>query len=89
MLEYFLSLKPDLSHVIRYGGTLLSTIIHGSESAPHRASRDHIACLELALMTGVALPKRPIGPAGELHVAAVFADWADAHTGQVVEVGVG
>lgn len=89
MLEYFLSLKPDLSHVSGYGGTLLSTIIHGSENAPDRASRDHIACLELALMNGVALPKRAVQLAGEPHVAAFLADWADAHPGQVVEVGVG
>ena len=50
MLEFFLPLKPDLSHVDGYARMLLSTIIQSSENTP---------------------------------------DWANAHTGQVVEVGVG
>jgi hypothetical protein len=87
-MEYLLSQKPDLGHINGYGGTLLSTIIHGSENAPDRADRDHIACLELALKEGVALPRRAIQMAGEPHVAAFLADWAEAHPGQIVEVGI-
>ena len=87
IMDYFLSLSPDLGHVNNYGGTLLSTIIHGSENAPDRAARDHIGCLRLALEEGVALPRRAIAFAGEPHVAAFLADWAEAHPGQVVEGG--
>ena len=89
VLAYFLSLKPDLGHINGYGGTLLSTIIHGSENCPARADRDYIACLELVLTEGVALPKRAVELAGEPHVQAFLADWAEAHPGQVVEGGVG
>lgn len=87
MVAYFLSLKPDLSHVNGYGGTLLSTIIHGSENAPDRAVRDHVACLALVLREGVALPRRAAALAGDETVAAFLADWAEAHPGQVVEGG--
>ena len=88
VMEYLLSLKPNLGHVNAYGGTLLSTIIHGSENAPDRAKRDHVACLELALKEGVALPRRAIELAGDPVVAAFLADWGDAHPGQIVEVGI-
>jgi ankyrin repeat protein len=48
-LAYVLSLGPDLSHVNGYGGTLLSTIIHGSENCPQRAgARLYLGCLEHA-----------------------------------------
>lgn len=88
VLEYFLSLKPDLSHVNGYGGTLLSTIIHGSENNPDRAARDHLGCLRSVLQHGVALPRKAIDFAGEEEIAAFLADWAEAHPGQVVEHGV-
>ncbi|MBT0958318.1 hypothetical protein IV417_13070 [Alphaproteobacteria bacterium KMM 3653] len=84
VMEYILSLRPDLSHVNNYGGTLLSTIIHGAENCPQRAERDHIACLELALNTGVALPQNMVGMAGDGEVAAFLAAWAKARPGQVV-----
>ena len=87
MLAYCLSLGPDLSHVNGYGGTLLSTIIHGSENCPQRQERDYIACLELALTQGVALPRRVPELAGDPDVSAFLADWAAAHPGQVVEGG--
>lgn len=87
VLAYFLSLAPDLAHVNTYGGTLLSTIIHGSENAPDRETRDYIGCLELALLEGVALPRRASELAGDEEVAAFLADWAEAHPGQVVEGG--
>jgi ankyrin repeat protein len=87
MMAYILSLSPDLSHVNGYGGTLLSTIIHGSENCPQRAQRDYLGCLELALHLGVALPRRALTLAGDPEVAAFLADWAEAHPGQVVEGG--
>ncbi|MGH1464453.1 MAG: ankyrin repeat domain-containing protein [Cognatishimia sp.] len=84
MLALILRLGPDLSHVNNYGGTLLSTIIHGSENCPQRADRDHIACLELVLHHGVALPQRDIASAGDTGVAAFLSDWAARYPGQVV-----
>lgn len=88
MMGYFIGLKPDLSHVNGYGGTLLSTIIHGSENCPERESRDYLGCLRLALDEGVALPKRAIELAGEPDVTEFLADWAERYPGQVVEHGV-
>jgi hypothetical protein len=88
VMAYFLSLKPDLAHVNGYGGTLLSTIVHGSENSPDRAARDHIECLRLALEEGVALPRRAPDLAGEPEVAAFLQDWAEAHPGQVIDGGV-
>lgn len=88
VMEYLLHQKPNLAHINGYGGTLLSTIIHGSENAPDRGNRDHVTCLELALKEGVALPRRAIEMVGEPHVAAFLADWSEAHPGQVVEVGI-
>ncbi|MEQ8656413.1 MAG: ankyrin repeat domain-containing protein [Hyphomicrobiales bacterium] len=87
IMAYLLSLSPDLSHINGYGGTLLSTIIHGSENCPQRALRDYVGCLELALHEGVALPRRAPQLAGDPEVAAFLADWAEAHPGQVVEGG--
>ncbi|MEL7462021.1 MAG: ankyrin repeat domain-containing protein [Pseudomonadota bacterium] len=88
VMGYFLSLGPDLSRVNNYGGTLLGTIIHGSENNPDRRERDHITCARLALEEGVALPRRAPELAGEPNMAAFLADWAEAHPGQVVERGV-
>ena len=88
VMAYFLSLKPDLSHVNGYGGTLLSTIIHGSENNPNRADRDYLSCLHLVLEEGVAIPKRTLDLAGDPDVAGFLADWAARHTGQVVTHGV-
>ncbi|NIY94881.1 hypothetical protein HC022_01020 [Salipiger sp. HF18] len=76
--------RPDLSHVNRCGGTLLSTTLHGSENAPDRDGADHIARLELALHAGVALPRSAIRSAGRDDVAAFLQDWVEAHPGQAV-----
>ncbi|MEM9349518.1 MAG: ankyrin repeat domain-containing protein [Pseudomonadota bacterium] len=85
-MAYLLSLKPDLSHVNGYGGTLLSTIIHGSENAP--PGGNHVGCLELALAEGVALPRPAIRHAGREDVVAFLEDWAERHPGQVVAHGI-
>ena len=79
MMAYLLSLNPDLAHINGYGGTLFSTIIHGSENCPARAERDYVTCLELALQAGVRLPRRAIDLAGDEEVAAFLADWAALH----------
>jgi hypothetical protein len=86
-MGYLLGLRPDLTHVNGYGGTLLTTIIHGSENCPDRARRDHVECLRRALIHGVALPRQAIAFAGEPEVAAFLADWAEARPGQVVDGG--
>ncbi|MEJ8561379.1 ankyrin repeat domain-containing protein [Yoonia sp. GPGPB17] len=88
VMRFFLHLKPDLGHVNGYGGTLLSTVIHGSENNPNRAGRDYLGCLELALQEGVALPRRAIELAGEPEVAEFLAEWAARYPGQFVEHGV-
>ncbi|MEM1235363.1 MAG: hypothetical protein AAGI10_00235 [Pseudomonadota bacterium] len=87
-MAFFLTMKPDLSHVNGYGGTLLSTIIHGSENAPEVANQDHVACLEMALKEGVALPEPAIRHAGREDVLACLQDWAERHPGQVVTHGI-
>ncbi|MEL7114517.1 MAG: ankyrin repeat domain-containing protein [Pseudomonadota bacterium] len=88
VMSFFLEQKPDLSHVNGYGGTLLSTIIHGSENCPARDTRDHIECARRALVEGVALPIKAIQYAGDEAMAAFLADWGEAHPGQVVDNGV-
>lgn len=88
MMTYLLSLGPDLTHVNAYGGTLLSTIIHGSENCPSRAERDHVACARAVLEHGVALPKRAVTLAADAEMSAFLADWAQRYPGQVVDGGV-
>lgn len=83
IIGYLLTLGPDLDHVNSYGGTLLTTILHGADNAPDRAGRDYIDCLRLALQAGVALPRRVIGFTEDEEVAAFLADWASAHPEQV------
>ncbi|WP_299932218.1 ankyrin repeat domain-containing protein [uncultured Pelagimonas sp.] len=84
VMEYFLRMKPDLSHVNGYGGTLLSTILHGSENNPDREGRDYLTCLELALREGVALPRSAISQTGREDLRAFLEDWGEAHPGQLV-----
>jgi len=85
MMEFLLSQKPDLNYINGYGGTLLSTIIHGSDNCPARAERDYISCLRLALSAGVGLQRWAMDMAGEEEVAAFLADWAKRHPDQFVE----
>ena len=87
VMAYLLSLRPDLSHVNGYGGTLLSTILHGAENCPDRAERDYIACLRLALEQGVALPRAAIEFANDDRIAEFLAGWAEDHPGAVVDHG--
>ena len=77
VLAWLLSLGPDLGHVNGYGGTLLSTILHGAENCPARAERDHITCAKLALKAGVALPKVLIDQCGHEYMAEFLRAWAD------------
>lgn len=85
VLAFFIGLRPDLAHVNGHGGTLLDTIIHGSENCAQRAARDHVECLRLVLEHGLALPRKAVAFAGEPEVSAFLADWAAARPGQVVD----
>ena len=87
VMAYLMRQKPDLGHINGYGGTLFSTILHGSENNPAREGRDYLACLRLALDEGVALPRAAPERAGDPEIAAFLKDWAEAHPGQVVEGG--
>ncbi len=84
VMAYFFGLGPDMGHVNGYGGTLLSTILHGAENCPQRADRDHIGCLRLALEHGVALPRAEIAAPDNAKIAAFLSDWAERYPGQVV-----
>ncbi len=84
-MSYFLSLRPDLGHKNAYGGTLLSTIVHGSENAPKGPEKDHVGCARIALEEGVALPKQAVRLAGDPAMAAFLSEWAAAHPGQVTD----
>ena len=88
LMGYFLSLRPDLSHINGYGGTLFSTILHGASNNPERAKGDYVGCMRLALEAGVALPRKALKVAGPEELTAFLQDWAEAHPGQVVEHGI-
>jgi len=88
VMDYLLCLKPDLAHINGYGGTLLSTVLHGSENCPGREDRDHIACLHLALAHGVDLPRRALDHVTSDAISEFLRDWAGEHPDQVVENGV-
>jgi ankyrin repeat protein len=81
---FMLRQKPDLSHVNGYGGTILGTIMHGSEHCPARGARDHLGCMRLLLEEGAALPDKAARFAGDANMAAFLEDWAQEHPGQVV-----
>lgn len=87
VMAYFLKLAPDLGHVNNYGGSLLSTILHGSENNPKRAGADYESRLRMALDHGVALPKQAIRFAGDDDLRALLEQWARDRPGQVVEHG--
>lgn len=87
VMAYLLSLKPDLTHVNGYGGTLLSTILHGSENCPQRAERDYVTCLRLALEQGATLPRRALELAGDGEIAEFLRDWAETHPQQLGDGG--
>ncbi|MCG7493866.1 ankyrin repeat domain-containing protein [Thalassobius sp. Cn5-15] len=88
VMALFIECGADLTHVNGYGGTLLSTIVHGAEHCPARGARDHIACLELALAQGIDLPRQALEWPGQLAVTEFLRDWAEEHPQQVVEGGL-
>lgn len=87
-MDWLLGLGPDLTLVNGHGGTLISTVLHGSENCPQRGRRDHVACMRLALEAGAALPRPAIDGAGAPDMAAFLDDWAARHPDRVTEDGV-
>ncbi|MCG8668522.1 MAG: ankyrin repeat domain-containing protein [Pseudomonadales bacterium] len=88
VMSFFIEQKPNLNHTNAYGGTLLSTIIHGSENCPQRANREHIECAQLALEFGVELPRKASQFATNPEMSDFLEDWAESNPDQVVEHGV-
>ena len=89
VMAYLVSLGVSLDHVNGYGGDLMSTIVHGSENAPGRRTRDHVACARLALNAGVPLRRQEVEFAGEIEMAEFLNDWAEEHPDQVTEDRLG
>lgn len=87
LMMYFIKIGADLDHQNGYGGTLLSTILHGAENCPQRAERDHAACLVGALEAGVPVPRRAPDLAGVPALAEVLADWVERHPERVIDGG--
>ena len=87
VMDYLLSLGPNLSHQNGYGGTLLSTIMHGSENCPQKAARDHVGCLQLALDAGIAVPRNAADMAGAPEIANLLTAWCDDHPERLVDGG--
>lgn len=85
VMGYLLRLKPDLAHVNDFGGTLLGTILHGSENCADKAERDYIACLQPVLEEGVALPRGVWDRVADPEIATFLRAWAEDRPGQVVD----
>ncbi|MEM8572344.1 MAG: ankyrin repeat domain-containing protein [Pseudomonadota bacterium] len=87
VMAYLLSLGPDLEHQNGYGGTLLPTIVHGSENCPARATRDHVQCVRLALEAGVPVPRNAADRVGNPEIAELLETWTDQFPDRIVEGG--
>jgi hypothetical protein len=88
VMGYFMSPRPDLSHVNKNGGRFLSTLLHGVDHNPQQAGGDYIGCLRIAMEHGVALPRRAIDASGLPEIRAFLQQWVERMLGQVVEHGV-
>ncbi len=83
VMEFLLTQDPDLSHINGYGGTLISTILHGSENNPDKTGRAYSKCLLLALEAGAMLTQNEIRFSGHAELAELLQDWAIDHPDQV------
>ncbi len=88
VMGYFMSPRPDLSHVNRNAGRFMSTILHGVDRNPQQAGGDYIGCLRIAMEHGVALPRRAIDASGLPEIRASLQQRAKRMPGQVVEHGI-
>lgn len=82
-MAWLLGLDPDLAHVNGFGGDLVGSIVHGSQNRLDIDRRDHARCAALALEAGARMSRNDISGALNEDVAAVLAEWAEAHPGSV------
>lgn len=85
VMEYLLSLGPDLTHVNTWGGDLLGTILHGSANAPDRERCNHLSCVDLALQAGLPLYRGYLLFTGNEAVAEKLLAFAEEHPERVLE----
>ena len=83
VVEWLLTLVPDLTLLNGFGGDLLSTIVHGSENCPARAKRDHHGCATLVMQAGASVSRQLAENAGEPKMSALLTDWLETHANNV------
>jgi len=77
-MTYFLSFGPDIEEINGYGGTLLTTILHGAGARHAGGGHDPEGCLRLALEAGALVPEAAISSApGPL--ATILEQWLRLH----------
>ncbi len=81
--RWLLTLDPDLKHVNGFGGSLIGSIIHGSENSLDVQTRNHVDCLHLALNAGAPVSIREVNGALDEDIAAALQEWAEAHPDRV------
>lgn len=74
-VAFLLKQGADLEHVNAYGGNALSTVIHGAEHSPERATRDHIGCARLLLEAGATFRRESLPHVGDEAMALFLEDW--------------
>jgi len=82
-LIYFLSFGADTEAPNGYGGTLLTTILHGAGACPARSSRDHEGCLRLALEAGAVVPRAALASAPP-PLASILETWVALHPERLI-----
>lgn len=75
LVAFLLTQAPDLEHVNAYGGNALSTVIHGAEHSPDRATRDHVGCARLLLEAGASFRRESLPHVGDEAMALFLEDW--------------
>ncbi|MCH2165870.1 MAG: ankyrin repeat domain-containing protein [Marinovum sp.] len=74
----------DLDYINGYGGTLLSTVLHGSENNPSQNRSDYVGAITQVFEWGAPLPRIYIDTCGREDLMAWLADFAEAHPDRVV-----
>ncbi|MBO9448740.1 ankyrin repeat domain-containing protein [Tropicibacter sp. R16_0] len=85
MMEYLLSLEPDLGYLNGYGGNITTTILHGAEHCLARDKRDHAGCLQMVLDLGLPLGRNVFEFTQNEAVMQVMQTWVDAHPDRLVD----
>ncbi|MGX9356380.1 ankyrin repeat domain-containing protein [Roseobacteraceae bacterium S113] len=79
MLALFHAHGGNVEHINGYGGTLLSTVLHGAENNPAPEGRDYAATLSLVLDWGVHVPRSFLETTARDDLLEVLLDFAEAH----------